>query len=176
MKKILFAMAFFAATSTNVMNAANPEVMSANDTYATMSACACGDECYKGTLDNLVMNGKDGYDPVTDQCIHLTTTNGAGKLTCTVKQIGSMPGVVKLDMDVNVSNGVITVTNTTEVGGLYIGSLQATPFKLTSFSGTVLADGTVEINCAVAGRYSGLFPASFHFSGSACDGVNCECE
>lgn len=176
MKKILLTVSLFIATSVSVVNAANPEMMGVNDGVSTMSACVCGDECYKGTLDNLVMNGNQGYDPVTDQCIHLTTTNGTGKLTCTVKQIGSMPGVVELDMTVSVSGGVITVTNTSNVGGLYIGGLQATQFKLTSFSGTILADGTVDINCAVSGRYTGLFPASFHFSGSVCDGVNCECE
>lgn len=169
MKKIIFCAAL-AIASFNASMAANfaPE---ANVATATAD---CSD-CYKGTLYNLKMNGKSKSD-VSNQCFHLTTTDGNGRLTVTVKQIGSMPGTVKLDMVVTVTDGNITVNNTNNVGGLYIDGSKFTSFKLTSFTGTIV-NGTLTIsNCAVSGQYTGLFPASFSFTGTACDGSDCECE
>lgn len=166
---ILLAVIIVASFSFNEAKAA---VNAATEVASV--ADACEGVCYKGTLDNLVMNGKSGYDAVTDQCFHLDQSTGV--LSVTVKQIGSMPGVIKLKIYVSVSSaGVITANSIDGDSGLYIGGLKATSFQLTSFVGTVSSGCLTISTCAVKGKYLGTFPASFSFVGTTCDGSNCEC-
>lgn len=114
---------------------------------------------YTGTLDGLRMNGKD-KNPVYNQQFKLEN----GVLSGEVSQIGTMPGTIYLSIKVSVDAAGNIKANSKAAGELVIKNGPKIHFNLTSFSATV-ANGVLDVNCAVSARYSGLFPASFHFYG-----------
>lgn len=114
---------------------------------------------YTGTLDGLRMNGKD-KNPVYNQQFKLEN----GVLSGVVSQIGTMPGTIYISIKVSVDDAGNIKANNDDAGKLVIGGKKIVSFNLTSFSATV-ANGVLDVNCAVSARYSGLFPASFHFYG-----------
>lgn len=116
---------------------------------------------YKGLMDEITMRG-NSYDDVPDQVFNLTIN----MLTGTVSGIGSMPGTISINLPITVdADGNITTTSAT-CGTLTIFGLIPITLELTSLTGAIVKDNTLEFTLECHGAYLGMdFPASVHFKG-----------
>lgn len=124
---------------------------------------------YDGTLSNITMNGKL-YNNATNQSFILERIDGnLYKLTGTVGPIGKMPGIIKVEINVSIDNGVITATTpiSKPAGKLVLldGRLPIN-IKLSSFTGTLVNNALHFVLDTYTGWQSiPVFPASVTFDG-----------
>lgn len=124
---------------------------------------------YKGTLSNVTMNGKH-FNDVPNQ-IFVLTDNGDGtfQLTGEVKQIGKMPGTINVDVQVLVTNDIITpleIDGKAGVLNLFNRRLSVT-IKLRNITGSRVGNTLHFVLDTYAGwKAIPTFPASVTFDGS----------
>lgn len=124
---------------------------------------------YKGMLSNVTMNGKH-FNDVPNQ-IFVLTDNGDGtfQLTGEVKQIGKMPGTINVDVQVLVTNDIITpleIDGNAGVLNLFNGKLPVT-IKLRNITGSRVGNTLHFVLDTYAGwKAIPTFPASVTFDGS----------
>jgi len=148
MKKLLLVFAFIA--------------MSVWDAYAQSLSDYVG--TYTGTLYNIEMNGKTGYSSRT---MSFQITND-GYLKGEIGAIGSMPGVININLAVSVENGRLVAqsetagTLTFNIGGsttLYVDDDEG------GLVGEINSSKTMSFTLNVVGSMLGIsvFPASVSF-------------
>lgn len=124
---------------------------------------------YKGTLSNVTMNGKH-FNDVPNQIFVLTDNgNGTFQLTGEVKQIGKMPGTINVDVQVLVTNDIISPKKIGDKAGvlnLFNGGLPVT-IKLGNITGSRVGNTLHFVLDTYAGWQAiPTFPASVTFDGS----------
>lgn len=124
---------------------------------------------YKGTLSNVTMNGKH-FNDVPNQ-IFVLTDNGDGtfQLTGEVKQIGKMPGTINIDVQILITNDIISPREVDDKAGvlnLFNGGLSVT-IKLRNITGSRVGNTLHFVLDTYAGwKAIPTFPASVTFDGS----------
>lgn len=114
-------------------------------------------------MDKIKMKGKD-YEPRA-----ASYTLEGGLLTCDFPQIGSMPGTITIELNVNVDEetGEITADSGVDAGYLTILGMDLVKLKLDSLTDAKVTGNTIEFTLAVSGKFLGAdFPASVHFVGT----------
>lgn len=117
---------------------------------------------YTGTMDEIRMNDKE-YSSQSNQVFTLAETTLSGA----VSKIGSMPGVITITQQITVDGtGNVTATDS-ECGTLKVLKLIPIPLTLTSLTGKVMDDGSLEFTLECTGTYLGKdYKAHIHFSGT----------
>ena len=122
-----------------------------------------GEGTYNGTMDQIKMRGED-YEP---RAASYTLENGI--LSCDFPQIGSMPGniTIELEVEVDEETGEITAFKGDKAGTLTILGMDLVTLKLDSLTDAKVTGNTIEFTLAVSGKFLGAdFPASVHFVGT----------
>ncbi len=150
-----FLGATLVAASFGMAQSADAATVMDVDGVSTVLAISDYEGTYNGTMDQIKMRGED-YEPRT-----ASYTLEGGLLTCDFPQIGSMPGniTIELEVEVDEETGEITANEGDQAGTikLYLDSL--TDAKVTG--------NTIEFTLAVSGKFLGAdFPASVHFVGT----------
>ena len=92
-----------------------------------------------------------------------------GILSCDFPQIGSMPGniTIELEVEVDEETGEITAFKGDKAGTLTILGMDLVTLKLDSLTDAKVTGNTIEFTLAVSGKFLGAdFPASVHFVGT----------
>lgn len=162
MRKFFLGAALVAASFGMAQSADAATVMDV-DGVSTVLAISDYEGTYNGTMDKIKMKGKD-YEPRT-----ASYTLEGGLLTCDFPQIGSMPGTITIELNVNVDEetGEITADSGVDAGYLTILGMDLVKLKLDSLTDAKVTGNTIEFTLAVSGKFLGAdFPASVHFVGT----------
>ena len=119
-------------------------------------------------MDQIKMRGED-YEPRT-----ASYTLEGGLLTCDFPQIGSMPGniTIELEVEVDEETGEITANEGDQAGTLKILNMLPIKLYLDSLTDAKVTGNTIEFTLAVSGKFLGAdFPASVHFVGTKSERV-----
>lgn len=117
------------------------------------------------------MRGED-YEP---RAASYTLENGI--LSCDFPQIGSMPGniTIELEVEVDEETGEITAFKGDKAGTLTILGMDLVTLKLDSLTDAKVTGNTIEFTLAVSGKFLGAdFPASVHFVGTNNSSLFCQ--
>ena len=107
-------------------------------------------------MDQIKMRGED-YEP---RAASYTLENGI--LSCDFPQIGSMPGniTIELEVEVDEETGEITAFKGDKAGTLTILGMDLVTLKLDSLTDAKVTGNTIEFTLAVSGKFLGAdFPA-----------------
>lgn len=159
MRKFFLGAALVAASFGMAQSADAATVMGVEG-VSTVLAISDYEGTYNGTMDKIKMKGKD-YEPRA-----ASYTLEGGLLTCDFPQIGSMPGTITIELNVNVDEetGEITADSGVDAGYLTILGMDLVKLKLDSLTDAKVTGNTIEFTLAVSGKFLGAdFPASVHF-------------
>lgn len=159
MRKFFLGAALVAASFGMAQSADAATVMDVEG-VSTVLAISDYEGTYNGTMDKIKMKGKD-YEPRA-----ASYTLEGGLLTCDFPQIGSMPGTITIELNVNVDEetGEITADSGVDAGYLTILGMDLVKLKLDSLTDAKVTGNTIEFTLAVSGKFLGAdFPASVHF-------------
>lgn len=162
MRKFFLGAALVAASFGMAQSADAATVMGVEG-VSTVLAISDYEGTYNGTMDKIKMKGKD-YEPRA-----ASYTLEGGLLTCDFPQIGSMPGTITIELNVNVDEetGEITADSGVDAGYLTILGMDLVKLKLDSLTDAKVTGNTIEFTLAVSGKFLGAdFPASVHFDSS----------
>lgn len=163
MRKFFLGAALVAASFGMAQSADAATVMDVEG-VSTVLAISDYEGTYNGTMDKIKMKGKD-YEPRA-----ASYTLEGGLLTCDFPQIGSMPGTITIELNVNVDEetGEITADSGVDAGYLTILGMDLVKLKLDSLTDAKVTGNTIEFTLAVSGKFLGAdFPASVHFNNSS---------
>ncbi|WP_347153291.1 hypothetical protein [Phocaeicola vulgatus] len=158
MRKFFLGAALVAASFGMAQSADAATVMDVEG-VSTVLAISDYEGTYNGTMDKIKMKGKD-YEPRA-----ASYTLEGGLLTCDFPQIGSMPGTITIELNVNVDEetGEITADSGVDAGYLTILGMDLVKLKLDSLTDAKVTGNTIEFTLAVSGKFLGAdFPASVH--------------
>lgn len=158
MRKFFLGAALVAASFGMAQSADAATVMGVEG-VSTVLAISDYEGTYNGTMDKIKMKGKD-YEPRA-----ASYTLEGGLLTCDFPQIGSMPGTITIELNVNVDEetGEITADSGVDAGYLTILGMDLVKLKLDSLTDAKVTGNTIEFTLAVSGKFLGAdFPASVH--------------
>lgn len=156
MRKFFLGAALVAASFGMAQSADAATVMGVEG-VSTVLAISDYEGTYNGTMDKIKMKGKD-YEPRA-----ASYTLEGGLLTCDFPQIGSMPGTITIELNVNVDEetGEITADSGVDAGYLTILGMDLVKLKLDSLTDAKVTGNTIEFTLAVSGKFLGAdFPAS----------------
>lgn len=162
MRKFFLGAALVAASFGMAQSADAATVMDV-DGVSTVLAISDYEGTYNGTMDQIKMRGED-YEPRT-----ASYTLEGGLLTCDFPQIGSMPGniTIELEVEVDEETGEITANEGDQAGTLKILNMLPIKLYLDSLTDAKVTGNTIEFTLAVSGKFLGAdFPASVHFVGT----------
>lgn len=125
MRKFFLGAALVAASFGMAQSADAATVMGVEG-VSTVLAISDYEGTYNGTMDKIKMKGKD-YEPRA-----ASYTLEGGLLTCDFPQIGSMPGTITIELNVNVDEetGEITADSGVDAGYLTILGMDLVKLKL----------------------------------------------
>lgn len=155
MRKFFLGAALVAASFGMAQSADAATVMGVEG-VSTVLAISDYEGTYNGTMDKIKMKGKD-YEPRA-----ASYTLEGGLLTCDFPQIGSMPGTITIELNVNVDEetGEITADSGVDAGYLTILGMDLVKLKLDSLTDAKVTGNTIEFTLAVSGKFLGAdFPA-----------------
>lgn len=170
MRKFFLGAALVAASFGMAQSADAATVMGVEG-VSTVLAISDYEGTYNGTMDKIKMKGKD-YEPRA-----ASYTLEGGLLTCDFPQIGSMPGTITIELNVNVDEetGEITADSGVDAGYLTILGMDLVKLKLDSLTDAKVTGNTIEFTLAVSGKFLGAdFPASVHFVGQNNSSLFCQ--
>lgn len=170
MRKFFLGAALVAASFGMAQSADAATVMDVEG-VSTVLAISDYEGTYNGTMDKIKMKGKD-YEPRA-----ASYTLEGGLLTCDFPQIGSMPGTITIELNVNVDEetGEITADSGVDAGYLTILGMDLVKLKLDSLTDAKVTGNTIEFTLAVSGKFLGAdFPASVHFVGTNNSSLFCQ--
>lgn len=121
------------------------------DGVSTVLAISDYEGTYNGTMDQIKMRGED-YEP---RAASYTLENGI--LSCDFPQIGSMPGniTIELEVEVDEETGEITAFKGDKAGTLTILGMDLVTLKLDSLTDAKVTGNTIEFTLAVSGKFLG---------------------
>ena len=163
MRKFFLGATLVAASFGMAQSADAATVMVDVDGVSTVLAISDYEGTYNGTMDQIKMRGED-YEPRT-----ASYTLEGGLLTCDFPQIGSMPGniTIELEVEVDEETGEITANEGDQAGTLKILNMLPIKLYLDSLTDAKVTGNTIEFTLAVSGKFLGAdFPASVHFVGT----------
>lgn len=154
MRKFFLGAALVAASFGMAQSADAATVMDV-DGVSTVLAISDYEGTYNGTMDQIKMRGED-YEP---RAASYTLENGI--LSCDFPQIGSMPGniTIELEVEVDEETGEITAFKGDKAGTLTILGMDLVTLKLDSLTDAKVTGNTIEFTLAVSGKFLG---ASLH--------------
>lgn len=158
-----FLGATLVAASFGMAQSADAATVMDVDGVSTVLAISDYEGTYNGTMDQIKMRGED-YEPRT-----ASYTLEGGLLTCDFPQIGSMPGniTIELEVEVDEETGEITANEGDQAGTLKILNMLPIKLYLDSLTDAKVTGNTIEFTLAVSGKFLGAdFPASVHFVGT----------
>lgn len=150
MRKFFLGDALVAASFGMAQSADAATVMDVEG-VSTVLAISDYEGTYNGTMDKIKMKGKD-YEPRA-----ASYTLEGGLLTCDFPQIGSMPGTITIELNVNVDEetGEITADSGVDAGYLTILGMDLVKLKLDSLTDAKVTGNTIEFTLAVSGKFLG---------------------
>ncbi|WP_347022877.1 hypothetical protein, partial [Bacteroides ovatus] len=150
MRKFFLGAALVAASFGMAQSADAATVMDVEG-VSTVLAISDYEGTYNGTMDKIKMKGKD-YEPRA-----ASYTLEGGLLTCDFPQIGSMPGTITIELNVNVDEetGEITADSGVDAGYLTILGMDLVKLKLDSLTDAKVTGNTIEFTLAVSGKFLG---------------------
>lgn len=150
MRKFFLGAALVAASFGMAQSADAATVMGVEG-VSTVLAISDYEGTYNGTMDKIKMKGKD-YEPRA-----ASYTLEGGLLTCDFPQIGSMPGTITIELNVNVDEetGEITADSGVDAGYLTILGMDLVKLKLDSLTDAKVTGNTIEFTLAVSGKFLG---------------------
>lgn len=153
MRKFFLGAALVAASFGMAQSADAATVMDV-DGVSTVLAISDYEGTYNGTMDQIKMRGED-YEP---RAASYTLENGI--LSCDFPQIGSMPGniTIELEVEVDEETGEITAFKGDKAGTLTILGMDLVTLKLDSLTDAKVTGNTIEFTLAVSGKFLGLHP------------------
>lgn len=155
MRKFFLGAALVAASFGMAQSADAATVMDV-DGVSTVLAISDYEGTYNGTMDQIKMRGED-YEP---RAASYTLENGI--LSCDFPQIGSMPGniTIELEVEVDEETGEITAFKGDKAGTLTILGMDLVTLKLDSLTDAKVTGNTIEFTLAVSGKF--LVQISLH--------------
>lgn len=162
MRKFFLGATIVAASFGMAQSAEAATVMDI-DGVSTVLTISDYEGTYNGTMDKIKMKGKD-YEPRT-----ASYTLEGGILTCVFPKIGSMPGniTIELEIEVDEKTGEITANEGEQAGTLKILKMLPIKLYLESLTDAKVTGKMIEFTLAVSGKFLGAnFPASIHFIGT----------
>lgn len=149
MRKFFLGAALVAASFGMAQSADAATVMDV-DGVSTVLAISDYEGTYNGTMDQIKMRGED-YEP---RAASYTLENGI--LSCDFPQIGSMPGniTIELEVEVDEETGEITAFKGDKAGTLTILGMDLVTLKLDSLTDAKVTGNTIEFTLAVSGKYT----------------------
>lgn len=153
MRKFFLGAALVAASFGMAQSADAATVMDV-DGVSTVLAISDYEGTYNGTMDQIKMRGED-YEP---RAASYTLENGI--LSCDFPQIGSMPGniTIELEVEVDEETGEITAFKGDKAGTLTILGMDLVTLKLDSLTDAKVTGNTIEFTLAVSGKFLGAHP------------------
>lgn len=150
MRKFFLGAALVAASFGMAQSADAATVMDV-DGVSTVLAISDYEGTYNGTMDQIKMRGED-YEP---RAASYTLENGI--LSCDFPQIGSMPGniTIELEVEVDEETGEITAFKGDKAGTLTILGMDLVTLKLDSLTDAKVTGNTIEFTLAVSGKFLG---------------------
>lgn len=147
MRKFFLGAALVAASFGMAQSADAATVMDV-DGVSTVLAISDYEGTYNGTMDQIKMRGED-YEP---RAASYTLENGI--LSCDFPQIGSMPGniTIELEVEVDEETGEITAFKGDKAGTLTILGMDLVTLKLDSLTDAKVTGNTIEFTLAVSGK------------------------
>lgn len=138
MRKFFLGAALVAASFGMAQSADAATVMGVEG-VSTVLAISDYEGTYNGTMDKIKMKGKD-YEPRA-----ASYTLEGGLLTCDFPQIGSMPGTITIELNVNVDEetGEITADSGVDAGYLTILGMDLVKLKLDSLTDAKVTGNTI---------------------------------
>lgn len=125
---------------------------------------------YKGVLSNIIMNGKHFSDVSSQSFTLIDKGNDVYVLIGEVGQIGKMPGSIYINLEVKVSNGVITpVKLDDKAGTLIVFNGLPINISLRNITGTLSSDHKTlhfTLETYAGWKLIPTFPASVIFNGT----------
>lgn len=148
MRKFFLGAALVAASFGMAQSADAATVMDV-DGVSTVLAISDYEGTYNGTMDQIKMRGED-YEP---RAASYTLENGI--LSCDFPQIGSMPGniTIELEVEVDEETGEITAFKGDKAGTLTILGMDLVTLKLDSLTDAKVTGNTIEFTLAVSGKH-----------------------
>lgn len=148
MRKFFLGAALVAASFGMAQSADAATVMDV-DGVSTVLAISDYEGTYNGTMDQIKMRGED-YEP---RAASYTLENGI--LSCDFPQIGSMPGniTIELEVEVDEETGEITAFKGDKAGTLTILGMDLVTLKLDSLTDAKVTGNTIEFTLAVSGKF-----------------------
>ena len=139
MRKFFLGAALVAASFGMAQSADAATVMDV-DGVSTVLAISDYEGTYNGTMDQIKMRGED-YEP---RAASYTLENGI--LSCDFPQIGSMPGniTIELEVEVDEETGEITAFKGDKAGTLTILGMDLVTLKLDSLTDAKVTGNTIE--------------------------------
>lgn len=153
-----FLGATLVAASFGMAQSADAATVMDVDGVSTVLAISDYEGTYNGTMDQIKMRGED-YEPRT-----ASYTLEGGLLTCDFPQIGSMPGniTIELEVEVDEETGEITANEGDQAGTLKILNMLPIKLYLDSLTDAKVTGNTIEFTLAVSGKFLGAdFPAPY---------------
>lgn len=152
MRKFFLGAALVAASFGMAQSADAATVMDV-DGVSTVLAISDYEGTYNGTMDQIKMRGED-YEP---RAASYTLENGI--LSCDFPQIGSMPGniTIELEVEVDEETGEITAFKGDKAGTLTILGMDLVTLKLDSLTDAKVTGNTIEFTLAVSGKFLGPY-------------------
>ena len=144
MRKFFLGAALVAASFGMAQSADAATVMDV-DGVSTVLAISDYEGTYNGTMDQIKMRGED-YEP---RAASYTLENGI--LSCDFPQIGSMPGniTIELEVEVDEETGEITAFKGDKAGTLTILGMDLVTLKLDSLTDAKVTGNTIEFTLAI---------------------------
>ena len=146
-----FLGATLVAASFGMAQSADAATVMDVDGVSTVLAISDYEGTYNGTMDQIKMRGED-YEPRT-----ASYTLEGGLLTCDFPQIGSMPGniTIELEVEVDEETGEITANEGDQAGTLKILNMLPIKLYLDSLTDAKVTGNTIEFTLAVSGKFLG---------------------